>query len=433
VTANVVTVSLLTSYLRQLLDNDPILGDIWIEGEVSNVFTSRSGHVYFTMVDEECQIKCVLFRTFAARQRVLPSPGDQVAAHGRVAIYERDGSYQLYADVIEHAGQGLMALQFERLRQRLEADGLFDVARKRPLPVLPRCIGVVTSAEGAVWHDIQTVMRRRYPLAHLILSPAPVQGTRAPDGIVAALERLQRDGRAELVIIARGGGSAEDLACFNDERVARAVFGCRVPVLSAVGHETDWTIIDLVADLRAPTPSAAAELCAPSFDSLFEELRAKSARLRDSLRAGIREGGDELSVMTGLIERMSPRQRLRDARTELQQLEARTRTARHSIVLALRSRADEARESFRRCGRGPVGDGRGRVAHLAAVLDALDPHRVIGRGYAVLETAGDSRIIASATDVSPGSRMIARISDGILHATVDRIDAVRGVGHNAGS
>ena len=207
-TASVVPVGLLSSYLRQLIENDPLLADIWIEGEVSSVFTSRSGHVYFTLSEPEAQLKCVLFRGYAQRQRLLPVPGDQIAAHGRISIYERDGTYQLTADVIEHAGQGLMALQFERLRQRLESEGLFDVARKRPLPSMPRCIGVVTSAEGAVWHDILTVLRRRYPLAHVILSPAPVQGAAAPDGIVAALARLQRDGRAELVIVARGGGSS---------------------------------------------------------------------------------------------------------------------------------------------------------------------------------------------------------------------------------
>jgi exodeoxyribonuclease VII large subunit len=431
VTAQVVPVGLLSSYIRQLFDNDPILGDVWIEGEVSNLFTSRSGHVYFTLGDGECQIKCALFRSFAQRQRLLPSPGDQLAAHGRVSIYERDGTYQLYADVVEHAGQGLLALQFERLRQKLEADGLFDDARKRPLPVLPRYIAVVTSAEGAVWHDIQTVLRRRYPLAHLILSPAPVQGVHAPEGIVTALERIQIDGRAELVILARGGGSAEDLACFNDERVARAVFACRVPVISAVGHETDWTILDLVADLRAPTPSAAAELCAPSIESLFELVNVSTDRLRAAVGGYVDTARDALGGERAHLERVSPEMRLYDARAELVRLRTGLGVVATAHVPALRIRLESAHDELRRCGQVPLTDRRSQLSRLQAVIGVLDPTTVLRRGYAILEHPATGAVVSSVNQVDRGVPINARLHDGVLTVVVDNIDADLGVGHNA--
>jgi exodeoxyribonuclease VII large subunit len=431
VTAQVVPVSLLSSYIRQLFDSDPVLGDIWVEGEVSNLFTSRSGHVYFTLGDGESQIKCVLFRSFALRQRLLPSPGDQLAAHGRVSIYERDGTYQLYADVVEHAGQGLMALQFERLRQKLEADGLFDNARKRPLPVLPRYIGVVTSAEGAVWHDIQIVLRRRYPLAHLILSPAPVQGVHAPDGIVAAIERIQVDGRAELVIVARGGGSAEDLACFNDERVARAVFACRVPVISAVGHETDWTILDLVADLRAPTPSAAAELCAPSIDSLMEMITDSTDLLRAAVDGYMQGAGDAIAGERAHVERFSPKTRLNDARAELGRLGTGLGIVQTATLPTLHARLGSTQDAFRLCGQTPLTDRRSQLSRLQAVIEVLDPATVLRRGYAILERPDNGAVVTSVNQLDRGAPVNARLYDGVLTAIVDYIDAVHGVGHNA--
>ncbi|MDP9365285.1 MAG: exodeoxyribonuclease VII large subunit, partial [Chloroflexota bacterium] len=282
-TPPILPVGLLTSYVRELLDGDPLLADVWVEGEISNLFLARSGHVYFTLRGDEGQLKCVLFRVHAARQRASLLPGDQVAAHGRVTVYEKDGALQLYVDVVQPAGLGLAALQLERLRQQLAAEGLFDPSRKRPIPERPRAIGVVTSADGAVWHDIQQVLRRRYPFAELILAPTLVQGERAPAAIVAAMAAIEADGRAEVVIVARGGGSAEDLAAFNDEAVVRAVFACRLPVVTGVGHETDRTLVDEVADLRAPTPSAAAELCVPS----VLEIGARLAEARERLNRGI--------------------------------------------------------------------------------------------------------------------------------------------------
>jgi exodeoxyribonuclease VII large subunit len=433
VTAKVVSVALLSSYIRQLFETDALLSDIWVEGEVSEVFTSRAGHVYFTLRDADSQIKCVLFRGFADRQRMLPTVGDQLAAHGRVSTYDRDGTYQLYVDVVEHAGQGLLALQFERLRQKLQSDGLFDEARKRTLPSMPRYIGVVTSAEGAVWQDIQTILRRRYPLAHLVLSPAPVQGAQAPAGIVAALERIQRDGRAELVIVARGGGSAEDLACFNDERVARAVFACRIPVISAVGHETDWTIIDLVADLRAATPSAAAELCSPSLDALLEELRSARSHARAALSTSLREWRDEVGGEDRILARMTPEARIRSVRDEIQRLTSATGLLRAAILPARRAMLGQATESVRLHFRSSLQGSRAQLLQLRAVMDALDPNHVIRRGYAALECEQNGRLITSALRVTPGQRIVARLHDGRINASVERIDGIPGVSQNAGS
>lgn len=243
-----------TAYIKDLLDADPILSDVWIRGEVSNFVRSAAGHIYFTLKSERAQLRCVLFRGNARWLTFQPENGDAILAHGRVSVYEAGGQYQLYVDLIQPEGTGLLHLQFEELRRRLEMEGLFDPSRKRPLPRLPRRIGVVTSPTGAVWHDIQTVLRRRYPLAELVLAPAQVQGDDAPPTIIRALEALQLDGNVDVIIIARGGGSMEDLWCFNDEALARAVFASRIPVISAVGHETDFTICDFVADVRARPP-----------------------------------------------------------------------------------------------------------------------------------------------------------------------------------
>ncbi len=211
----VVSVQLLTSYIRQVLETDDVLADLWVEGEIAETFVARSGHVYFTLHDDQSRLKCVIFKAQAQRLRALPRSGDQIAAHGRISVYERDGTYQLYVDFLQPAGLGILALQLELLRQQLAAEGLFEPTRKRPIPPMPSCIGVVTSVDGAVWHDIQHVLRRRYPLALLLLASTPVQGDAAPAGIVAALKALQDDGRPEVIIIARGGGSAEDLWCFQ--------------------------------------------------------------------------------------------------------------------------------------------------------------------------------------------------------------------------
>src|SRR3954447_6555917 len=275
----ILTVSQLNIYLRELLDADEIVRDIWIEGEVSNFVRAASGHCYFTLKEGEAQIKSACWRSSVARIPSMPANGDAVLAHGRVAFYEVGGQIQLYVDMIRPAGIGLLYARFEELKVRLEAEGLFDLSRKRELPPLPARIGIVTSPTGAALQDILKVLRRRYPLAEVLLAACQVQGAGAAETVVEALYALYEQ-NVDVIIVARGGGSVEDLWTFNEEIVARAAFASPVPLISGVGHETDTTIIDYVADLRAPTPSAAAELVAPHIVALVEALAAQAAQLR---------------------------------------------------------------------------------------------------------------------------------------------------------
>lgn len=376
--SRVVPVGLIVSYLQELIGEDVLLSDVWVEGEVSEFFRARSGHVYFTLNDGDAALKCVLFRTLAERQANLPGIGDQIVAHGRVGLYEQDGRVQLYTDVVQAAGLGVLALQFEQLRQRLAADGLFEESRKRSLPPRPRVIGVVTSPDGSVWHDIQQVLQRRYPLVEVVLAPSLVQGEFAPGSIVVAMEAIQRRRDLDLIIVGRGGGSPEDLAAFNDERVARAVFASRVPVISAVGHETDWTIIDFVADLRAATPSVAAELCVPSAVELMEQTRI----VRSQLDRGI----------SALVER--DRRDLTGYRNRLARIDM-------PAALGRRRRESAAqRRDLDRCASELL---RGESIYLhrqRAVLATLGPRSVLGRGYAVVMDQETNMVLSSGVDAA---------------------------------
>ncbi len=391
--ARVVPVGLLTSYLREVLETDALLADVWIEGDVSNAFRAQSGHIYFTVRDDHGQLKCALFRAHTARQRYLPQVGDAVAVHGRVSLYERDGSIQLYADSVQPAGLGILALQLEQLRQRLEAEGLFEPSRKRALPPAPKVIGVVTSAAGAVWHDIQNVLARRYPLAELILSPTPVQGPDAPGAIVAAIEAIQEQRRVDVVIVARGGGSPEDLMAFNDERVVRAIFACRVPVVAGIGHETDWSLADDAADLRAPTPSAAAELCAPSVTEIAQQLTYLGERLGDAMADIVESGREEVELLSDRLSRLTPRRQVEIT---------------HRLVAALSDRLE-------RRGRDLVEAHRSHVANQRSLLAILHPARTFDRGYAVVHD-GSGHPIFDVVDVGPGARLQIHLASGSIEA-----------------
>ncbi len=400
-TAQPLSVSELAAYARQVLDVDPILSDVWVTGEVGGLSAPASGHLYFSLGDGDAVLKCALFRNALRRQVHRPANGMQVTAHGRFDLYPRTGMLQLLVDSIQPAGLGLAALELERLRQRLEAEGLFDPARKRPLPAMPRCIGVVTSATGAVWHDIQQTMRLRFPLVELVLAPAKVQGDGAPESIAGALAALQADGRPEIIIVARGGGSAEDLAAFNSEIVVRAVFACRVPVVSGVGHETDTTLIDHVADLRASTPTAAAQRCVPALADLRERVAEASDRLG---RAGVSALGD-IRVRTTLVRarlaRVHPGHLIDDARTE---------------VLW-------SRKALERAETGHRAALANAVAHRRSVLAALDPRAVLDRGYAVVSEAETGTPVPRSTAATPGVAIRAVFADGTLLARVEAVAA----------
>lgn len=373
----------LTRYIRDLFEADEILDDVWVRGEVSNLTKARSGHWYFTVKDSDAQLRCVMFRNAARGVRADVRAGDEILAHGRVSVYEARGEYQLYADQIEAlGGLGDLHLRFEALKAKLDAEGLFDRGRKRPIPAFPAQIGVVTSPSAAAWHDMQNVLRRRFPLAEVALSPTLVQGAEAPAQIVRALERLNQYTDADVIIMARGGGSLEDLWCFNDEEVARAVAASRIPVISGIGHEIDFTIVDFVADLRAPTPSAAAELATPNRDDLLLD--------NDRLRIGLASAlGDSLSERTRELGRL--------------QGALRFTTPLKSVQLA-RRRVDEKRAQLARTQGLQLRRLRERLAHAERALEAANPRQVLARGYALVrDDAGV--VIRAAAQVSRNQRL----------------------------
>ena len=283
------SVSEVTAQIRTLLEQEPAFQNLYIQGEVSNFSRASSGHIYFTLKDDSAQLGCVIWRSAAYRLDYTPRSGDQVVAHGYIGVYERGGRYQFYVDRVQPAGRGALYEEFERLKRQLEAEGLFDTVCKRPLPTFPRRIGVVTSPTTAALRDVLNVLRRRYPLAEVLLAPTLVQGETAPPGIVAALAALNAREDVDVILVVRGGGSIEDLWAFNDERVARAIAGSRLPVVSGVGHETDFTLADFAADVRAPTPSAAAEVV--SVD--LAEVRAAIAQTVNRLDRASRSALDE--------------------------------------------------------------------------------------------------------------------------------------------
>jgi exodeoxyribonuclease VII large subunit len=395
--ARLLPVGAFVSLFREALESDPIYTDLWLEGEISDVSRSSAGHVYFTLRDDDGCLKCVLFRGQALRQHHPLRFGDQVVVHGGLSIYPRSGAIQLVADLIQPAGLGAASLELEYLRQRLEAEGLFDPLRKRPLPATPGAVGVVTSLHGAAWHDIVQVVARRYPLADLVLSPAQVQGAGAAESIVRALQTLQDQADVDVVILARGGGASDDLSAFNDERVVRAVFGFRVPVVAGVGHATDRTLVEYVADIVAPTPSAAAELCVPSISDLNERLHSLESRLVWSLAARRADAEPALLAASHRLIASGPVPRLRERRIEIESAAIRMR----GVVSDTLSRSRQS------------------VAVLDAMLAALDPAAVLQRGYAALQRDNDGLPVFSVGQAEPGTRIVALLADGTLNSRVE--------------
>lgn len=391
------SVSDLTRYLKDLVTSDPALQELWVQGEVSNFKVASSGHAYFTLKDGRAQLPCVMWRPQVQRQQrhFLPRDGDAVEAHGFVGVYEAGGRYQFYADLLKPAGEGALYREFQRLKARLEAEGLFDESRKRPLPRFPRRIGVVTSATGAALRDILNTLRRRYPLAEVILAPAVVQGEHAPPTLVAALQSLYAH-HPDLVILARGGGSMEDLWAFNDERVVRAVAAAPVPVITGVGHQTDFTLVDFAADQRAPTPTAAAEMAVPHQDDLRLALRGLETRLQRAMVQDLTARRATLTRMELRLHRQAPLHRVFSQAQRLDELERRLHTAAQHL-LALHQR---------------------RVQALSQRLAALNPLAILRRGYALLTTA-EGQVVRSAAAVHPGQRLHARLAEGGLKVVVE--------------
>ncbi len=396
----ILEVAELTAYLKDLLQSDPVLADVWVRGEISNFSRSSAQHCYFTLKSANAQLGAVLFRGNARFLNFNPRDGDAIMAHGKVEFYEPSGRCQLIVDVMQPEGAGLLQLQFEELRRRLESEGLFDPLRKRSLPPYPRYIGVVTSATGAVWHDIQHVLSRRYPLCELILAPAQVQGADAATTIIAALNTLIEDGRSDVIIVGRGGGSAEDLACFNDEKLARAIFAAPVPIISAVGHETDFTIADFVADLRAPTPSAAAEIVAPDVGSLLTQVGDLHDRAYQAMMSVIRDARSDVERRSFRLSRVSPETAIR---YERQRLDGVLDSIRHKI----RTRIDSERS---------------RVASTTRELALLHPQQIMERGYAMVIDRSTGVRAQSAAMLKPGEEILLRFHDGTAGAQITSIE-----------
>ncbi len=385
------TVSQVAEYLRTLLESDFNLRNIWVTGELSNVFKSAAGHCYFTVKDKDSQLKAVLFSGNFGAEHVVN--GSQVNLRGRVSFYPVRGDAQFYADAVVPAGAGALAAEFERLKAKLEAEGLFDPSRKRALPPFPRRIGVVTSAQGAVIHDIANTLRARYPLGELVLSAAQVQGAEAAPDIAEAIRALDGEPGIDVIIVARGGGSLEDLWAFNTEEVARAVYACRTPIVSGVGHEPDVTIADYVADLRAPTPTAAAAAVAPHAGELAREVAALAERAG---QAAIARVGQQRRLVESMVSGML--RRLPDAPTQRQRVDDLVERARAGIGSMVRLRREQ-------------------VASLEKALAALNPASVLERGFAVVTTA-DGKAVSDAADVRRGDIIRATVKRGQIEAQV---------------
>ena len=395
---HLLSVSDLTAYIQDLLLSDPVLADVWVQGEVSNWSRSAAGHCYWTLKEGDSQLRAVCFRQQAERQPELPSNGHAILAHGNVSFWEGSGQIQFYVDLIRPAGMGLLHAQVEALKQRLALEGLFDEGRKRPIPVTPRRIGIVTSPTAAAFQDILAVLRRRWPLCEVVLSPALVQGDEAPGSLVDALFNLY-DHDLDLIILARGGGSVEDLWAFNDESVARAVFAAPVPVITGVGHETDTTVVDYVADLRAATPTAAAVLATPDIAELEENLHLLQERLAEAMQERLRDARAALAERRTRLLHMSPRTQLVDAQLRNAQLIERLhRTMRHMLAL-------ETRE----------------LGGLQRSLQTLSPRATLSRGYAIVRRP-DGSVVMRAADVDGGDPLLLEVHHGVIAAQVQEAD-----------
>ena len=384
------TVSQVTSEIKELLESSPFLADLWIEGEVSNLSVASSGHAYFRLKDQNAVLEAVMFRN--RRGIDLLSNGVAVIAHGRISFYEPRGSLNISVDVVAPQGLGELALELERLKQKLSSEGLFDPGRKRPLPAFPKVVGVVTSPTGAVFHDIQNVLARRYPLARLVLSPTMVQGAGAAESIASALELLEREGDCDVIIVARGGGSLEDLWAFNEEVVARAIFACKIPVISGVGHETDETIADYVADVRAPTPSAAAELATPDIRDLKATVVHLSNRIGRALALRFQQERNGIERLKRQMDAGLP-----DIGTWRRRIDDLNRIASASFTLMSRQKRLEV-------------DG------LSQRLRGLHPEATLRRGFSVVELVSAGRALTSVSQASPGDELRIQVADGTLQA-----------------
>lgn len=382
------TVSQLTFRIRKLLEDNPELQDVWVTGEISNLSRPASGHIYFTLKDKNASLRCVMWKTDALRTRPTLQEGAAVEVHGRIAVYEPQGQYQLIANLIQAKGEGALFQEFLRLKAMLESEGLFDPERKREIPEHPYVIGIVTSATGAALRDMLNTIRRRQPLARVILAPSPVQGMDAPPALVNAIQSLNQQ-KPDVILIARGGGSIEDLWAFNDERVVRAVAASKSPVISGVGHETDFTLCDFAADLRAPTPTAAAELATPTtLDDLHFQLSTFQSRITDLTLNLLADHRALTSSLAARLKYVSPERRIQ---SEFQHLDELSRRALSALTHRIQLQS-------------------ARVDGISKRLEALNPTGILARGYAIVTRKSDAKVVSKVSQAQ--GDMTVRVSDG---------------------
>lgn len=440
---DVLSVSQLNRSIKMLLERDSQLQDVWVRGEISNFTHHSSGHMYFTLKDDQSRLKVVMFASYNRFLRFLPKNGTKAIVRGSISAFERDGAYQLYAREMQPDGIGSLYLAFEQLKEKLAAEGLFATERKRTLPRFPKRVGVVTSPTGAAIRDIFTTIRRRYPQADIVLAPAIVQGVEAPLSIVKAIRNINRETGIDVLIVGRGGGSIEELWAFNDEQVARAIASSLIPVISAVGHETDVTIADFVADVRAATPTAAAELAVPHYLEWLERVTQLDTRMQRAMRQRTLQERKRLDGLSQSYAMRQPQRRLEEAAQRLDSVQLRMKQSmkqlmrlrreqysrlseqmkryriseqlneRHAKVMTLRSRLDaRMRQQWQQ--------KQLQFASRLAQLDALSPLKVMQRGFSLVYS-GD-QLVKSVNQFASGDELVVRLSDGSATARVERIE-----------
>ena len=393
----VYSVSQVTSYLNELLSQDELLQDIWVSGEVANLARPGSGHAYFTLRDGQSSMRCVMFRRSRGIERL--DDGVAVIAHGRASVYEVRGDLQLIVDIVQPEGVGELQLRLEQLKLKLENEGLFEPSRKRSLPEFPKRVGVITSPTGAVWQDIQTVISRRYPLVELLMAPTLVQGSDAAPRIVEAFQAMNQISDIDVVLLARGGGSLEDLWPFNEETVARAVYASRAPVVSAIGHETDFTIADLVADQRAPTPSAAAEMAVPDRLELTSHVFVAEQALSASISGRLSIKSDSLRQIEARLQRSLP---------DLDSLRMRIDDLLRSAATHIKHNLEVKAE---------------RLKGLKSRLESLSPSDTLRRGYAIVQTSANGKVVSDASQIDVGDSIQITLGRGAIEAQTTSVKA----------
>lgn len=397
---NIHSVSQLITYLRQLLESDEILQDIWVEGEISNFSQPSSGHLYFTLKDSDAAVRCVMWRTAASRLKFLPREGLAVEVHGGMSVYDVSGQVQLYVDTMRLGGEGVLYQEFLRLKAKLEAEGLFDPERKRSIPQMPKIIGIVTSPTGAALQDMLNTIQRRFPIATVVLAPTAVQGSDAPPGIVLALQRINREVKPDVILLGRGGGSIEDLWAFNDETVVRAVAASTAPVVSGVGHETDFTLTDFTADLRAPTPTAAAEVATPDRVELLGTITELINRHTSLTNEKISDLRWELGQLQKDLERLSPSHQ----------------------VNTYRQRLDEVTNRLGRAIQANLERRKLQLENYTQSLRGLNPTAVLKRGYAIVTRKIDGAVVKDSCQVEVEENVHINVSIGAMDARIKKIE-----------